>query len=508
MDAVLTAPKVNIETRLARGYLFLMLLGLPLVFWNGFFDITEVKTGYFALLSVIYLMGRLVCFIQFYEREDRPRLPRRAGEIACLALCVLVLLSSAASGRFWESLEGSRGRWQGAAMFWVYAALYFSFRGTSIREKDVLIPLGAGLLLSGLAAAANHLGWDVLGLESELIPFDRGRYISTLGNINFAGAYISLALPIILWYFVNAESRGDGALWAAVAAVGLCAAVAVRSESTLLGLGAALAAMPLLLRRRERALPRFGLLLAGTAVLTQMYGRLAQWRGVVLSSLTRILLHPAVFALLFLIGSGWYILLMKKPSLIRGFVRFYAIIVGCAMALLALALVLFNTVLASAELGALGRWLHFSDAWGTDRVMVWKYCLGLFGEFPLWEKLLGGGCGVLALLDVQRRIFPDAVLDAAHCEYLQILLNWGLLGLAAYLTWLIAGAREAVKNGSSLSLALFAGLFGYAVQAGVNIAQAPGICLFSILFAVQHGVSGGKSAPITEKTGEMYANFH
>ena len=161
-----------------------------------------------------------------------------------------------------------------------------------------------------------------------------------------------------------------------------------------------------------------------------------------------------------------------------------------ALLLAAAGLTLLNTVWRSVYLGSLGTWLHFSDSWGTDRIKVWRYCLGLYRDFPLPDKLLGGGCGILARLDVSRRIFPVAILDAAHSEYLQILLNWGALGLIAWLGWLGFTFRDILRQGEPLALALLAGLLGYAVQAAVNIAQTPGIALFFLLLAMARRKSG------------------
>ena len=131
-----------------------------------------------------------------------------------------------------------------------------------------------------------------------------------------------------------------------------------------------------------------------------------------------------------------------------GFVLIFAFLAA------ALVLVLLNTVWSAVPLGGMEEWLRFSDAWGTDRIGVWKYCLALFGKFPLWKKLIGGGCGVLAALDVRHRYFPDAILDTAHCEYIQLLLNWGVLGLGAYLAWIVLALRRALKKGGAFSFAL------------------------------------------------------
>ena len=94
---------------------------------------------------------------------------------------------------------------------------------------------------------------------------------------------------------------------------------------------------------------------------------------------------------------------------------------------------------------------------------------------------------MLATLDVRHRYFPDAILDTAHCEYIQLLLNWGVLGLGAYLAWIVLALRRALKKGGAFSFALAAGLLAYAVQALVNIAQAPGISLFFVLLAALRG---------------------
>ena len=191
---------------------------------------------------------------------------------------------------------------------------------------------------------------------------------------------------------------------------------------------------------------------------------------------------------LVVLGTAAYFLLRKRENKTLLLVRkIYAYILLGAAVLAPVVLVLLNTVWSAVPLGGMDDWLHFSDAWGTDRVGVWKYCLSLFGDFPFGKKLIGGGCGVLAALDVQHRYFPDAILDAAHCEYIQLLLNWGVLGLGAYLAWIVLTLRRAWKKGGALAFALAAGLLGYGVQALVNIAQAPGISLFFVLLAVLRG---------------------
>ena len=179
------------------------------------------------------------------------------------------------------------------------------------------------------------------------------------------------------------------------------------------------------------------------------------------------------------LGAAAYFLLRKRENKTLLLVRkIYAYILLVAAVLAAVVLVLLNTVWSAVPLGSMDDWLHFPmpgapTASGYGNTASHSSAISRSGK-----KLIGGGCGVLAALDVQHRYFPDAILDAAHCEYIQLLLNWGVLGLGAYLAWIVLTLRRAWKKGGALAFALAAGLLGYGVQALVNIAQAPGISLF------------------------------
>ncbi len=475
--------KTAVEAWLCRGYLFLMLALLPLAVHDGFFDITETKTICFTVPTVVFVLARLG--FTLYRENGLPRRKLAGAEWAAIAFCLICFIASVSGGDFAGSFLGERGRYQGLGMMWLYAALYFAFSGARVREQDVLVPLCLGLFLSGALTVCNHLGWDVLGFCLQLREFDRGRYISTLGNINFAGAYLTLVWPVCAAALLAEKRLWKGGLLGIVCVVGLWAAMAVRSECAVLGIGAALVLLPLLAKKEPDALRRYPLLLAAAALSMLAYRAIVYDFGKLLSSLGRHLSEPVLMLPLAAISLAAYFLLRKrsKRTLLR-VRRVYGFVLLAAFLASAVILVLLNTAWRAVPLGDMDEWLRFSDAWGTDRGGVWKYCLSLFGGFPLGKKLIGGGCGVLAALDVQHRYFPDAILDAAHCEYIQLLLNWGVLGLGAYVVWIVLALRRAMKEGGALSFALAAGLFGYGVQAAVNIAQSPGISLFFVLLAV------------------------
>ena len=480
-----TKIKPSVETWLCRGYLFLMLALLPLAVHDGFFDITETKTICFTVPTVVLVLARLG--FTLYRENGLPRRKLTGAEWAAITFCAVCFAASVAGGDFAGAFLGERGRYQGLGMMWLYAALYFAFSGVRVRGQDVLVPLCLGLFLSGALTVCNHLGWDVLGFCSQLREFDRGRYISTLGNINFAGAYLTLVWPVCAAALLAEKRLWKGVLLGIVCVVGLWAGMAVRSECAVLGIGAALVLLPLLAKKEADALRRYPLLLAGAALSMLAYRAIVYDFGKLLSSLGRHLSEPVLMLPLAAISLAAYFLLRKRSerTLLR-VRRVYGFVLLAAFLAAAVLLALLNTVWSAVPLSGMDEWLRFSDAWGTDRGGVWKYCLSLFGEFPLGKKLIGGGCGVLAALDVQHRYFPDAILDAAHCEYIQLLLNWGVLGLGAYAAWVVLTLCRALRESGALSFALAAGLLGYGVQALVNIAQSPGISLYFVFLAVLH----------------------
>ena len=477
MDSGIELDKKERLTRLGgQIYLWIMLLGLPLVVHDGYFDITETKTVFFTVASLVYLVFRVVVTLQFGPSRERLAAP----EYFALVFAVLTLFSSVISGFFGGSFLGVRGRWQGTGTMLLYVLLFLTLRRTRWEEKDLWLPLMAGMLVPGILAVVQHLGWDVLGMEKGMVDSDLGRYISTLGNINFAGATLTLLLPPLVCRALTRDDVQSRFFWGLASAVGLCAVIAVRSESTILGLGITLAILPLLLRRDPEALRRWPLTLSILAVIMQLYRLAAGAAGAYLSALTRLLMDPVISSALFLVGFGlWLLLRRSREETLERFIHGYTAALVLLTVLGAAGLLLVNTVWKSIPLGVLNDWLRFSPSWGTDRGRIWPYCLSIFRDFDLPEKLLGGGCGILPLIDLQHRIFSDAILDSAHCEYLQILLNWGVLGLLSYLGWIVCALIRGVRQGTQPALS--AAILAYAVQATVNIAQAPGICLFFIL---------------------------
>ena len=127
--------------------------------------------------------------------------------------------------------------------------------------------------------------------------------------------------------------------------------------------------------------------------------------------------------------------------------------------------------------GKLGSWselsaLTFNWEWGSYRGAAWVAGIRCFSEQNLIGKLLGVGPDSMAfylhsgadpgLLAMINECFQGRLLTNAHCEWLTIMVNNGLLGVFCYAGIFISIIVRCLKNSTQQPIA---GACGFAVLA-------------------------------------------
>lgn len=485
-------------------YLCVALLGVPLIFNNFFFNITETKQTLFLSASGCYLLLLLLARIAFPPDYgvSKPRFPLHP---AAIALCVLfavsvvgALMSQYPDDVFW----GQNNRYQGLLTLCTYALVVLVL---SRREIDLRWPMRALLLAAVLASVLgliNHFGVDPFGFYQHLREADQGRFISTLGNADFYGSYLVLVFPVALNTVLHAARRRNLALAIVTLVCVSFGALVAGSDSVALGLLVTLAVFPLVLFYDASAMRRFALGLSVFFLTAFVFGLLSGFlpSKTFLSFFATRVSRAAVSLSLFAVSLALWLLLSRvdENRLLRLRRPYWVLLVGIG-ALIAVALVLLNTLLVNVPIGSLSRYLRFSASWGTDRGRIWTFVLRFFRSLPPLQQLFGASSGALFHADSVKPIFSDAALDTAHNEYLQYLVTNGLLGLACYLAALVFALREGIRKCASdpvfrgLSVAVIA----YAAQATVNIAQPASTPLLFVLL----GLLICRSKAVTPKEG-------
>lgn len=478
---------------LCGAYVSLMFIVHPLLVHNGFFDITRTKYDCFEYLTLAFIAA--MCVPAALRREC-PQPDARAGAF-CVFAGMLILSSLLMRGTDGIWL-GENNRYQGVLANILYAAAGIVLCRYGRAGRSVRAAMLTGFAFVSVLAVVNHLGYDTLGFIGRLRSADRGRFISTLGNVNFFSAYVVLMLPVCASLALRERSTAKRVGLLVLSVVGLWAAMAGRCESAVLGLAVAVLFMPVMHGDDCMALRRYPLMVTGCAVALRIYSLVSARCGAGLSVLTRAITSPASVLTVSAAGMGLWLLLRRRDDKTVLKIRKLCcvalavlVVLGCAF------MVLANTALRDSLDGVLASYAVIDDDWGSDRGKIWKSFLEMFASATPLQKLIGGGAGCALEWDMSQRIFNDAVTDAAHNEYLNYLLTNGILGLGAYLAFLLLTARSAMK--SAVGRCLFTGCAAYAVQAAVNIAQPISTPLFFLMLFL----CGGEPEDRREGRGDV-----
>lgn len=489
-----------------------------LFYHDAFFDINRVK--YRLLLCGSGALGAVMCVYAGISakkgllRLKRPDLPA----VGMLAFALAALVSALCCKDIRAAFTGSGGRCAGALMIFCCAAVFFAAR----KAKRFTPWIVNALLLSGSACALlgilNFFLIDPLGFyTARLDPKYYSVFFSTIGNVNFFSAYMSLIAGISAGIAVRGRAP-----WAyASFSLAFGGILVSHTESGF----AALAVICVLLFCNTRSLREAGraLLLFSAAMWTaHVISRLIVPRReelTLLEGIGRTILRAKYQ----MIGLGWatfvsgvsclivYPRTERARTLMSGVVsRRVRMAAGIGFLICLAAVPMVMAVLYGKELpsGGLLSYLRFNDRWGTNRGFIWKHCVRLLREFSPVEWLFGVGPD--SLRGVFERLFHDemiafdnTVYDNAHNEYLQLLLTVGVSGLAAYLVMMFSSVFSAVRRMAKdpYAFACVIALAAYGMQAVFNIAQpetTPAVFLLAGLAVC--AVSSGKDGP-EETTG-------
>ena len=491
------------NAKIASIFTIAILAGLPVVFYDYYFDILQIKY-YFYCGSVIGMTVLIVIAALYYGIMDYRRFQLRhikqlkkdftikslcATDWAMLAFLAAALISTFQSEYFYESFWGNEGRYMGMFLILLYGASYFIISKCLAYKRWYLdIFLGAGLIVCGVGIL-HFFQCDPIGFKAGLTERDYATFVSTIGNINTYTSYIALlsGMSVVL-YVVETNTRRK--IWYGMnVVVALFALITGISDNAYLAMMALFGLLPLYLFDSIKGVKNYVLLLAVLFSEFQVIDFLAQrFPGQVMdiSGLFNII---AGYSALPLIAAGlWagvvilHIIEIKAPTDSRikkkGNTGRWIWLGVIVLAFLAGSYILYDVnIKGNAErYGALQSYLVINDDWGTHRWYIWRIGMELYTNFPLIHKIFGYGPDTFGILTVNN-YYEEMVqryqekFDSAHNEYLQYLITIGIAGLLSYLailaTAITAMIRKAKEN--PVIMAMPFALLCYGVQAVVNI---------------------------------------
>ena len=449
-------------TVLCAVYLALLFVLLPLVVHQAYYDITLTKAVVFWTLSALLSAGCAVWLLTSREARAQLTLPA-AAELLFAVFALTQIVSTLFFRPIGPGITAPDNRYQGIASFALYLLSFMLLRRYARFDSTAQYALLLGCSAAALLAVFEVFGLDLLGMRAISPTLQRPRFFSTVGNISFLSALCVLMLPVCLCLAVSADSSAPAAAFGGCGLVFLCCGIAMRAETFVLGVLACYALLAVFIRS-ARALRRLPLLCALSALAVLLFTlAMKRWGLYRLSDLTALLSRPVILLALAVLFLGLWLLGRRADDavLLRAR-RVYCFLLAGLILALAMFLVLANT--------------------------VWRSRL---------SEQLASVVGSLAEWDFSHRLFPDAITDSAHNEYLHYLLTGGILGLSAYLGVLALALCSSFQRPGPVRTALALGAACYSVQAMVNIAQPFTTPLFFTVLALLCS----ESAPDTEPGG-------
>lgn len=418
------------QERLTQLYIAVLMTAYLL--WTGpggYGKITYYKTSAFLICTGCYgaLMG-LLCL------KDRPVQGRRPGVVSYLVMgywLFTALSTLFAVDRERAFFGASRG--EGLLTISAYCLCFLLLARWARPRAWMVHVFGAGVGCNCLVALVQLAGYNPFALyPAGLSYYDGlirygGQFLGTVGNVDLLSALLCVAVPVFWIALLRLE--GSGRFWLLIP-LGLSVAVLCLMwvEGGILGVGGSfvLGVWVVLKKPRHRKI-------AAAAGVFCLAGALAG---------------------IWLLGGRGTGFVFEAHELLHG---------------------------------------RFDENFGSGRLYIWRESWALLSE----RLLLGGGPETLSLRlsAAFERFDPElggtvrSVVDVAHNEYLNILVNQGLGALVCYLGALVSGAVGWIRRAPAFPAAAIwgGGVLGYCVQAFFGISSPITAPFFWMAFGLLTG---------------------
>ena len=486
---------LNIENIWTTIYCCCLFVLFPLFLRNGYLDIMEVKTNFFLVTTGVYLAGMLIIAVvkRMQEETDIFALKEiRLTDIFCIVLLINIFLGLLLNKFAPEVLWALKGKLFGFIFLGMCCMVYLFISRTFRMNQGILWGLLLGNIFTALFVICSRFGLDIFHLYDIIVKNQRSAFLGTLGQVNVVASFFCVFIPFWMGCYLYARERTSKILFGIALFFALTAGFSSNSDSIFLGIiGSYLFYLWFAFADGERVTAYFqcGSLLFLSIFSVGFFTYLAEqqlhftvkWDLLQQQILKYSLLWLGI-AVFFGICARVLKNVFKKIDLKCSLKKSRIFFLGAIAVIIiwGIFIVAINSgILKNGN--AFGKYLIFNDSWGSNRGYAWKRTLQLFGQLPLWKKIMGCGMGMFpsffeAFHTDAMKQFGYYFVDA-HNEFLQFLVTTGIIGCISYfgmiITTLIKNLlfirkEKSKKSGNELAVIVPAILFVWMLQGMVN----------------------------------------
>ena len=526
-NMVVSEPSLILPECVVQVLLAAMLGIFPLYYQDKYYNMGDAKYMFFrnVTLTLLILLAASTIFDKFVTPPKDWRRPRLSLlDSAVLAYTAAAVLSWIFSPFKTEAWIGSHEWYMGLLSQLLFAGIYFAISRYCTRRKWALWIMGASASIVFLIAYLHRFKIDPLGLYENISDHYQVLFLGTIGQATWYSSYIAVVLPLMMGIYLteqrqNVENPAERntiplyqiagnkklahILTGCLLFLGFCSAVTQNSDSIYIGLGLAFFFLLWFAMVNPNIWKRYvelclialsaakftGLLQTAfpdrvpeldplsLAVTKGKSGWLALAAMAIVYALTLYLFHRRkTISVTTAPCTDQNISASGKQNTYRFFRRFRATlfaVMGIGLLLIPIVMWLVSTGRISGDSGILGStgYLNFDgESWGSGRGQTWSYCIRIFSEYPPLMKLFGCGPDSLTFYSEAyhaaeiEAMWNGLKLTNAHNEWLTALINYGLIGAAAYLSVFVLAIIRMLKHWekSPILLAFAAAVLSYA----------------------------------------------
>lgn len=487
--------------KLTWTFIMVFLLIFPLfVDGTGYAKITEAKYHFFVWTTSIYLglifLGYIAALLMGEVKFPSLKQVFKSSSLTHKAITafLLVVMVSAAFSPYKMFMWVGIGRYDGLLTILLYCLTFFIVSTFGKLDKWHVLGFIVSMSILSVIGLLQYFGVNAFGLYPTGYNFLNSSFITTVGNINMTSGMLCIAIPLFVTTFIVSKDRHR---FLSLAAGALCLFVEVicRTDGGLIGLAVSfLILIPLVLNTKERfangLIAGFVLsaVLAVKSILTVTFKGNAHMCSVSVTSTTYIcIVAMAVCAVLWAVLKVFQKKINISQKMMSGIlstVVIVAVVGGIA------AVYFEGDRFSKGPIYEMSQIMHgnFNDRFGSSRMFVWKRCIPLIKENPII------GTGPDSFLNVFMNRYTEDIeaarmnvsFDFAHNDYIQIMINYGILGLIAYLTALFGAAKRGLSASKFNPKVLILGsaVLCYCVQIFFSFSIVMVAPVFWILFAL------------------------
>ncbi len=471
----------TIQNEAVKMFMALMFTLFPLYFTDAYYYILDDKFVIFDIFSKILIGVIAVTLIvhliwDIYKKKLGTDIKAEVSKKNLLDIVMILFLfatifSLLHTDDFETAWAGDIAWLVGGYALVIGVVLYFIISRFFSGKPDVWAYLLIGSLAVIVIGIMDRFGNDFLIMHDE-IPLSWNIFISTIGNVNFWGAFLSVIVPFFMLAPIYFKSRGNRFITYLFLGVAYFSLFVVFTNTTFLGIGMAMLFIVWYSLKDMKRLKN----LAAEGIIFSFAGAVAEYlwknpdafaRPMDTDTVSEILMGHHLYLLPGVCGVAVIIFLLVMDRLkeeTQGKIKHFVedVLTKIWLGLVAVGVVAVIVYVVK----------NFSMEMFTYRGSIWYFSFQGFLHGDLGDKLIGIGPGLLDIVTRQEienasfHVVWDYYYNTAHNDVLEYLVTMGVVGAALRIVMLVVPYIMFAKNkvNEPQKAAVLAALTGYLAQ--------------------------------------------